>query len=50
MEVPKNLAASVNSKNNVDGSDDDIEVIQSVNNGSAPKFGNSSRPGGMCIF
>ena len=42
MEVPmggKSLTASVNKKAAaVDGSDDDIEVIQSVNNGN--KFGN----------
>eukprot|EP00092_Neocalanus_flemingeri_P084217 GFUD01105768.1.p1 GENE.GFUD01105768.1~~GFUD01105768.1.p1 ORF type:complete len:104 (+),score=28.05 GFUD01105768.1:100-411(+) len=42
MEVPmggKSLTANVNKKN-ADGSDDDIEVISSVNNGSGAKFGN----------
>ena len=48
MEVPmggKSLTASVNKKS-VDGSDDDIEVIQSVNNGSGAKFGNNMRQPG----
>jgi len=51
MEVPmggKSLSASVNKKNNVEGSDDDIEVIQSVNNGSGPKFAN--RPAGGSLL
>jgi len=51
MEVPmggKSLTASVNKKAAaVDGSDDDIEVIQSVNNGS--KFGNMRQAGGSLL-
>ena len=50
MEVPmggKTLTASVNKPNNADGSDDDIEVISSVNNGAGAKFGSfgAKRPG-----
>ena len=43
MEVPmggKSLTTATVNKKTVDGSDDDIEVIQSVNNGSGTKFNN----------
>merc|ERR1719452_323354 len=54
MEVPmggKTLTASVNKTNN-DGSDDDIEVISSVGNGSGAKFGsfNPKRPAGGSLL